>query len=75
MVFVSLKFWEVCSGDENSVEFIIKWVIVVFSQIKDVMVFLFNMLVIIELGIVIGFDFELIDQGGFGYIVLIQVCN
>lgn len=39
------------------------------------MVFVFNLFVIVELGIVIGFDFELIDQVGFGYEKLIQVCN
>lgn len=75
MVFVSFKFWEECNGEENSVEVVIVRVICVFSQICDGLVFFFNMLVIVELGIVIGFDFELIDQGGFGYDVLIKVCN
>ncbi len=63
MAFVSLKPREARSGDENSVESIIKRATVAFSQIKDAMVFPFNMPAIIELGTATGFDFELIDQG------------
>lgn len=62
MAFVSLKPQEARSGDENSVESIIKRATVAFSQIKDAMVFPFNMPAIIELGTATGFDFELIDQ-------------
>ncbi|MBN0452336.1 efflux RND transporter permease subunit, partial [Pseudomonas aeruginosa] len=67
MAFVSLKPWEARSGDKNSVESIIKRATVAFSQIKDAMVFPFNMPAIIELGTATGFDFELIDQGGLGH--------
>lgn len=70
MAFVSLKPWEARSGDENSVESIIKRATVAFSQIKDAMVFPFNMPAIIELGTATGFDFELIDQGGLGHTAL-----
>ncbi len=38
-----------------------------FSQIKDAMVFAFNLPAIVELGTATGFDFELIDQGGLGH--------
>ena len=61
MAFVSLKPGK-RSGDENSVESIIKRATVAFSQIKDAMVFPFNMPAIIELGTATGFDFELIDR-------------
>ena len=37
-----------------------------FSQIKDAMVFAFNLPAIVELGTATGFDFQLIDQGGLG---------
>ncbi|MCP1348584.1 efflux RND transporter permease subunit, partial [Klebsiella pneumoniae] len=70
MAFVSLKPWEARSGDKNSVESIIKRATVAFSQIKDAMVFPFNMPAIIELGTATGFDFELIDQGGLGHTAL-----
>ncbi|MCV5649338.1 efflux RND transporter permease subunit, partial [Escherichia coli] len=48
---------------------------VAFSQIKDAMVFPFNMPAIIELGTATGFDFELIDQGGLGHTALTQARN
>ena len=44
---VSLKPREQCSGAENGVEAIIKRATVAFSQIKDAMVFLFNLPAII----------------------------
>ena len=62
MAFVSLKPWEERSGSENGVEAIIKRATAAFSQIKDAMVFPFNMPAIIELGTATGFDFELIDR-------------
>ncbi|MCY1726587.1 efflux RND transporter permease subunit [Klebsiella pneumoniae] len=75
MAFVSLKALEARSGDKNSVESIIKRATVAFSQIKDAMVFPFNMPAIIELGTATGFDFELIDQGGLGHTALTQARN
>ncbi|EPK5634899.1 efflux RND transporter permease subunit [Klebsiella pneumoniae] len=75
MAFVSLKPWEARSGDKNSVESIIKRATVAFSQIKDALVFPFNMPAIIELGTATGFDFELIDQGGLGHTALTQARN
>lgn len=56
-------------------ESIIKRATVAFSQIKDAMVFPFNMPAIIELGTATGFDFELIDQGGLGHTALTQARN
>lgn len=75
MAFVSLKPWEERSGSENGVEAIIKRATAAFSQIKDAMVFPFNMPAIIELGTATGFDFELIDQGGLGHTQLTQARN
>lgn len=43
MAFVSLKPWEERSGSENGVEAIIKRATAAFGQIKDAMVFPFNM--------------------------------
>jgi multidrug efflux pump len=37
-----------------------------FSQIKDGLVFPFNLPAIMELGTATGFDFELIDQANLG---------
>lgn len=46
-----------------------------FSQIKDAMVFAFNLPAIVELGTATGFDFELIDRAGLGHEKLTQARN
>ncbi|VTR44637.1 Acriflavine resistance protein B [Serratia fonticola] len=38
-----------------------------FSQIKDGLVFAFNLPAIVELGTATGFDFQLIDQANLGH--------
>lgn len=75
MAFVSLKPWEDRSGEENSVEAVIARATRAFSQIRDGLVFPFNMPAIVELGTATGFDFELIDQGGLGHDALTKVRN
>jgi multidrug efflux pump len=75
MAFISLKPWDERSGEENHVEAIIKRATASFSQIKDAMVFPFNLPAIIELGTATGFDFELVDQGGLGHNGLTQARN
>ncbi|EDX0769176.1 efflux RND transporter permease subunit [Salmonella enterica] len=75
MAFVSLKPWEDRSGEENSVEAVIARATRAFSQIRDGLVFPFNMPAIIELGTATGFDFELIDQGGLGHDALTKARN
>ena len=75
MAFVSLKPWEERSGTENNVESIIARATRAFSQIRDSLVFPFNMPAIVELGTATGFDFELIDQGGLGHTALTQARN
>ncbi|EHG7583332.1 efflux RND transporter permease subunit [Citrobacter sedlakii] len=75
MAFVSLKPWEERSGEENNVESIIARATRAFSQIRDGMVFPFNMPAIVELGTATGFDFELIDQAGLGHNALTQARN
>ncbi|EDX5571228.1 efflux RND transporter permease subunit [Salmonella enterica subsp. enterica serovar Alabama] len=75
MAFVSLKPWEERNGEENSVEAVIARATRAFSQIRDGLVFPFNMPAIVELGTATGFDFELIDQGGLGHDVLTKARN
>ncbi|MCS2161226.1 efflux RND transporter permease subunit [Scandinavium sp. H11S7] len=75
MAFVSLKPWDERSGKENHVEAIIKRATGAFSQIRDAMIFPFNLPAIIELGTATGFDFELIDQAGLGHSGLTQARN
>lgn len=75
MAFVSLKPWEERSGEKKSVEAVIARATRAFSQIRDGLVFPFNMPAIVELGTATGFDFELIDQGGLGHDVLTKARN
>ncbi|EAZ3420514.1 efflux RND transporter permease subunit [Salmonella enterica] len=75
MAFVSLKPWEERNGEENSVEAVIARATHAFSQIRDGLVFPFNMPAIVELGTATGFDFELIDQGGLGHDALTKARN
>ncbi|MJU56342.1 hydrophobe/amphiphile efflux-1 family RND transporter [Salmonella enterica subsp. enterica] len=75
MAFVSLKPWEERNGEENNVEAVIARATRAFSQIRDGLVFPFNMPAIVELGTATGFDFELIDQGGLGHDALTKARN
>ncbi|EKI8640146.1 efflux RND transporter permease subunit [Salmonella enterica] len=75
MAFFSLKPWEERNGEENSVEAVIARATRAFSQIRDGLVFPFNMPAIVELGTATGFDFELIDQGGLGHDALTKARN
>ncbi|EBO9970237.1 efflux RND transporter permease subunit [Salmonella enterica] len=75
MAFVSLKPWEERNGEENSVEAVIARATRAFSQIRDGLVFPFNMPAIVELGTATGFDFELIDQGGLCHDALTKARN
>lgn len=75
IAFVSLKDWADRPGEENKVEAITQRASAAFSQIKDAMVFAFNLPAIVELGTATGFDFQLIDQAGLGHDKLTQARN
>lgn len=70
-----MKDWADRPGEENKVEAITMRATRAFSQIKDAMVFAFNLPAIVELGTAISFDFELIDQAGLGHEKLTQARN
>ncbi|MGY3014459.1 hydrophobe/amphiphile efflux-1 (HAE1) family protein [Ewingella americana] len=75
IAFVSLKDWAERSGAENKVPAIAARAMGAFSQIKDGLVFAFNLPAIVELGTASGFDFELIDQANLGHDKLTQARN
>ncbi len=75
LAFVSLKDWGDRPGDENKVTAITGRASGYFSQIKDAMVFAFNLPAIVELGTATGFDFQLIDQANLGHDKLTQARN
>jgi multidrug efflux pump len=67
LAFVSLKDWSERKGEENKVPAIAARAMGAFSQIKDGLVFAFNLPAIVELGTATGFDFQLIDQANLGH--------
>ncbi len=75
LAFVSLKNWDERAGEENKVPAIAGRASAHFSQIKDAMVFAFNLPAIVELGTATGFDFQLIDQANLGHDKLTQARN
>lgn len=75
LAFVSLKPWSERQGEENRVTAILARAAVVFGQIKDALVFPFNLPAISGLGTSTGFDFELIDQGNLGHEKLTEARN
>lgn len=75
IAFISLKPWDERPGEENSVGAIVSRATKAFSQIKDGMIFPFNLPAIIELGTATGFDFELIDQANLGHTELTKARN
>jgi multidrug efflux pump len=75
LAFVSLKNWDERPGENNKVPAIAGRASAHFSQIKDAMVFAFNLPAIVELGTATGFDFQLIDQANLGHDKLMQARN
>ncbi|TQI79245.1 multidrug efflux pump [Serratia fonticola] len=75
LAFISLKDWSERSGAANKVPAIAGRAMGAFSQIKDGLVFAFNLPAIVELGTATGFDFQLIDQGNLGHEKLTEARN
>lgn len=75
LAFVSLKSWDERPGAQNKVPAIVGRASAAFSQIKDGLVFAFNLPAIVELGTATGFDFQLIDQGNLGHQKLTEARN
>ncbi len=75
LAFVSLKNWDERPGEQNKVPAIVSRASAAFSQIKDGLVFAFNLPAIVELGTATGFDFQLIDQGDVGHQKLTEARN
>ncbi|PQK81248.1 multidrug efflux RND transporter permease subunit AcrB [Pantoea ananatis] len=75
IAFVSLKPWDERTSSDMKVPAIQGRAMQALGQIKDGMVFAFNLPAIIELGNATGFDFELIDQANLGHNKLTQARN
>ncbi|AIX50489.1 MULTISPECIES: multidrug efflux RND transporter permease subunit AcrB [Pantoea] len=75
IAFVSLKPWDERGSADLKVPAIAGRAMGALGQIKDAMVFPFNLPAIIELGNATGFDFQLIDQGNLGHEKLTEARN
>ncbi|MEX0445418.1 efflux RND transporter permease subunit [Xenorhabdus sp. SGI246] len=75
LAFVSLKDWDERKAAKDKVPAILDRANIRFSQIKEGMVFAFNIPAIVELGSSSGFDFQLIDRGNLGHEALINARN
>ena len=67
LAFIRLKDWKLRSGAGHQASAIIGRAFGAFSQIKDAMIFPFNLPPIPELGTSSGFDLQLEDQSGLGH--------
>ncbi|CDL80942.1 efflux RND transporter permease subunit [Xenorhabdus cabanillasii] len=75
LAFVSLKDWNERKAAKDKVPAILDRANIRFSQIKEGMVFAFNIPAIVELGSSSGFDFQLIDKGNLGHEALTNARN
>ncbi|REF27130.1 multidrug efflux pump [Xenorhabdus cabanillasii] len=75
LAFVSLKDWNERKVAKDKVPAILDRANIRFSQIKEGMVFAFNIPAIVELGSSSGFDFQLIDKGNLGHEALTNARN
>ena len=75
IAFVQLKDWSERKKPEQSVKAVIGRAMGSFLQIKEAMVFAFNLPAITALGNSIGFDFFLQDRAGLGHEKLIDARN
>jgi len=75
MVFVKLKDWNLRDRSDLRVRAVADRAMAEFSRMRNAMVFAFPPPAIAELGIAMGFDFQLVDRGGLGHEALTQARN
>lgn len=75
LAFISLKDWSQRTDRKDTAPAIVGRASRAFSQIRDGLVFAFNLPAISGLGIATGFDFELLDQGNLEHQKLTQARN
>jgi len=75
MVFIKLKDWDLRDRQDLRINAIIGRAMAEFSKIRNANVFVFAPPAITELGMSMGFDFQLVDRGGVGHAALTQARN
>ena len=72
MVFIKLKDWGLRDRSDLKAKAIAGRATMALSQIRNAMVFVFQPPAVPELGMSMGFDFELLDRGGLGHQALMD---
>ena len=75
MAFVKLKDWDLRDRPDLKVGAVAGRAMGEFSKIRNAMVFAFAPPAVVELGMSKGFDFQLLDRGGFGHAGLMGARN
>ncbi|PHM71610.1 efflux RND transporter permease subunit [Xenorhabdus kozodoii] len=75
LAFISLKDWALRKDPKDKVPAIVERANANLSQIKEGLVFTFNIPSIVELGSSSGFDLQLIDRGNVGHAALTAARN
>jgi hydrophobe/amphiphile efflux-1 (HAE1) family protein len=75
MVFAKLKDWKLRNREDLRVKAIAGRTMASLMSIRNAIVVVFPPPAVIELGIGIGFDFQLIDRGGLGHAQLMATRN
>jgi len=72
MVFIKLKDWSLRDRSDLKAKAIAGRATMALSHIRNAMVFVFQPPAVPELGMSMGFDFELLDRGGLGHQALMD---
>ncbi|PHM40061.1 hydrophobe/amphiphile efflux-1 family protein [Xenorhabdus mauleonii] len=75
LAFISLKDWDQRKDKKDKVPAIVNRANAELSQIKEAIIFAFNIPSIVELGSASGFDFQLLDKGNLGHEALTNARN
>ena len=72
MVFIKLKDWDLRDRTDLKAKAVAGRAMMAFSNIRNAMVFAFPPPAVPELGMSMGFDFQLLDRGGLGHQALMD---
>ena len=75
MVFIRLKDWDLRDRSDLRVKAIAQRATAALSNMREAMFFAFPPPPVVELGMAKGFDFQLLDRGGFGHQALEDAQN
>ena len=75
MVMIKLKDWNLRNRKDLKAQAIAERATYALSGIRNARIFAFAPPAVVELGMAIGFDFQLLDRGGLGHLALMEAQN